>query len=233
MHSLPSIATVGLASLCLLGCGHASGQPTDKPLSSKHPQPAQKPVVATDPTTPPPSDEPVEAPPKPNDPDGQAEPLAVHRIEAISLSVSAPSSAWKRKDAAEKPPDQVEQIGFERQPVFAADGHGVLPYCAVIVEPVEPSVTDVIQYSLSWRMRMPFKVDSVFSHEDGILQLKNAIGYWGLTEYGGEEHTLMVVHALFPGHGAVIVCDATTSVIDQVRREFEAFLKSMRTPIVQ
>ena len=64
------------------------------------------------------------------------------------------------------------------------------------------------------------------------VQLKNAIGYWGLTEYGGEEHTLMVVHALFPDHGAVIVCDATTSVIDQVRGEFEAFLKSMRTPIV-
>lgn len=148
-------------------------------------------------------------------------------MEGLGLWVSPPSPEWKRKDAEGKRAAGVEQIGFERKPVFAADGQGVLPYCSVMGEQVEPEVTDAIMYSLSWRMRQPFKVTSVFSHTEGILQLKNALGYWGTVEYGGDEHTLMVVHGLVPGHGIIIVCDATTSVIDQVRAEFEAFLKGI------
>lgn len=136
------------------------------------------------------------------------------------VSFTAPSAAWHQKNLE----GEVSNIGFEREPVFEPNGQGVLPYCSTLSVPTKH--TDIVQFSLEWRLKQPFTVDSVFSHEDGTLKLKNAIGYWGKTTYGGNEHTLMIVHGLFERRGLIVVCDATTAVIDQVRAEFEAFLGS-------
>src|SRR5690606_25181115 len=116
----------------------------------------------------------------------------------------------------------------ERGDVLDAQGHAVRPYCGITSEPAPAGMNDIVQYSLSWRMRVPFHVDEVFSHEDGTIQLKNAIGYRGKTSYDGTEHTLLVLHGLFRDRGFVVVCDATTSVFDQVRGELEAFVASLR-----
>ena len=77
---------------------------------------------------------------------------------------------------------------------------------------------------------MPFHVDAVFTHEDGTIQLKNAIGYRGTKSLGGDEHTLFIVHGLFRDRGDVVVCDTTTSLLPKVQAEIEAVLRSMKHP---
>jgi hypothetical protein len=68
----------------------------------------------------------------------------------------------------------------------------------------------------------------VFSHEDGMIQLQNAIGYRGTKTYEGQEHTLFVVHGLFRDRGYVVVCDTTTSVLPKAQCEIEAVLRSWK-----
>ncbi len=150
------------------------------------------------------------------------------KIDAVSLAFELPSEAWKRHPGLGAPPAGVTQLGFERDDVLDDSGHAVRPYCGFTTEPVPAQNRDIIQYSLSWRLRVPFHVDAVFSHEDGTIQLKNAIGYRGTKAYGGDEHTLFIVHGLFRDRGYVVVCDTTTSVLPKVQGEIEALLKSMK-----
>jgi len=149
-------------------------------------------------------------------------------VEELALTFELPSSAWKRHPGVGPPTPGVTQVGFERDELHDPAGNAVRPFCGIMSEPIPPESRDIIQYSVSWRMRVPFKVDAVFSHESGPLQLENAIGYRGHTTYGGNEHSLIVVHGIFRDRGFVISCDATTAVLPQVQAEFEALLQSMK-----
>lgn len=149
-------------------------------------------------------------------------------FEELALTFELPSAAWKRHPVVGPPSPGVAQIGFEREELYDTAGNAVRPFCGIMTELVPPEQRDIIQYSVSWRLRVPFKVDAVFSHESGPLQLKNAIGYRGRKSYGNTEHSLIVVHGLFRDRGFVISCDATTAVLPQVQGEFEALLHSMK-----
>jgi hypothetical protein len=220
-HVILRLAMRGLSNLLLLIAWAAacSSAPEKKPpvVADTRLVPA---TTASAPTAEPSADEPPPPLPPPERP--------AHTIANIKLTFELPSTAWKRHPGLGPPKEGVTQVGFERDPVFDDQGNGVKPFCGITSEPVPREIRDVVKYSLSWRLRVPFKVDEVFSHEDGTIQVKNAIGYRGHTEYGGQEHTLYVVHAVFRDRGFVVVCDSTKSVFAQVKGELDAFLKSMR-----
>ena len=149
-------------------------------------------------------------------------------IEALALTFELPSSAWKAHPGLGPAPPGITQVGFERDELHDASGNAVRPFCGIMSELVPPESRKIVEYSVSWRLRVPFTVDAVFSHESGPLQLKNAIGYRGRKTYGNTEHSLIVVHGLFRDRGFVISCDTTTAVLPQVQGEFEALLQSMK-----
>ncbi|MBK6516436.1 MAG: hypothetical protein IPG04_20605 [Polyangiaceae bacterium] len=151
----------------------------------------------------------------------------VETVQDIQLTFELPNDAWRRHPGLGPTPPGVTQLGFERDDVLDDDGHAVRPYCGVTTEPA-PDQKDIVLYSMGWRMKAPFKVDSVFTHEDGTVQVKSAIGYRGRTEYGGDEHSLFVVHGLFGERGYVFICDTTTSVLAKVEGEIASILRSMK-----
>jgi hypothetical protein len=208
-HLFPVALLVAIAA-----CSAPPPAPPPRPVAdlTASPRKTAEPVEPSDP-------EPVKVePPAP----------APETIADISLTFVIPTPAWRRHPGLGPPKEGITQVGFERDDLLDKDGNAVRPFCGITTEPVEPAARDIIKYSLAWRLRVPFHVDEVFSHQDGTIQLENAIGYRGTTSYGGKEHRLLIVHALFRDRGFVVVCDSTTSVYEQARPEIEAFLKSLR-----
>jgi hypothetical protein len=88
---------------------------------------------------------------------------------------------------------------------------------------------DIITWSVNKRGSAPFDVDKVFIHGDGPINFLNAVAYKG--KYVDEyklEHTVYVVHAINNNMGIQVIFDATTSVFDQVDKEFQTTMKSIR-----
>ena len=222
---------LSLVAGCALGC--AKPAPAEAPVAIE----AGPPVAAT-----PESDGDVQ-PKQPQAETNQAAPKAKpqpdkvtaakpvpHTIKELELAFELPGEHYRPHADKRDPSKGLVHLGFERDDVHDKSGHPVRPYCGITSESVPPG-QDIVMYSLSWRLRVPFSVDEVFTHNDGSLQLKNAIGYRGTTSYNGDEHTVVVVHALHKSHGFVIVCDATTSVYDQVKTEFADILHSFRPTV--
>ncbi len=93
--------------------------------------------------------------------------LSVLRLKSVPVSFTKPSMVWNPKAL---PDSTVDSHGFERDPdpLFEANGHGVLPFCAIAVDP-KPQTHNIIMFSLKWRMAAPFSVDSMFTREDGAF----------------------------------------------------------------
>ena len=92
-----------------------------------------------------------------------------------------------------------------------------------------PKDMDVIHYSINCRMGVGFEVEKVFTHHDGIISLKNAVGYIGkYIDSQNIEHTIIVVHAIHKEMGVQIIMDTTTELFPIVENEFNKTLKTLK-----
>ena len=88
---------------------------------------------------------------------------------------------------------------------------------------------NVINYSIKCRIKTSFEVEKVFTHHDGIISLKSAVGYIGkYTDSQNIEHTIIVVYAIHEEIGAQIIMDTTTELFPIVENEFNKTLKTLR-----
>jgi len=78
-------------------------------------------------------------------------------------------------------------------------------------------------------MNIPFEMDSTFTHEDGSLKIKNAIGYLGQKFYkDSSKHAVLIVHALVDNKGIQIIMDMTSDLYDEYGKEFWLALEGIR-----
>lgn len=105
-------------------------------------------------------------------------------------------------------------------------GQEVRPTFSAIFEKV--TGPDATAYSIMKRLGLAFRVQKVFTHENGIIGLKNAIGYRG--ELTGEpKHAVIIVHAVHPTAkiGAQFICEAPPEVMGAVENEYMKILRSI------
>ena len=146
-------------------------------------------------------------------------------FDEAKVKMDLPNDSWS---LADKRSGSMTAYIFKRQPIEDSSGRQIIPNIAVLIEDVDKK-TDAITYSASKRIKTPFEVSDVFTHEKGTLMFKNAIGYKGkYVDQGGLEHTVYVVHAINEKKGLQIICDVTTNILDKVEPEFLAALKSIR-----
>ena len=97
----------------------------------------------------------------------------------------------------------------------------------IVAESV-PSDLDVIAYSAGKRSGMPpHAVEKVFSHLDGMLQLKNAVGY-RIRGTQGCHPVVHLVHARDGGVGYNIVLEVDPRDYVVIESEVLSILKSFR-----
>jgi hypothetical protein len=97
----------------------------------------------------------------------------------------------------------------------------------IIAESVPPDI-GVVEYSVKKRMTLPrHEVDRMFAHEDGMIQLQNAVGF----RLRGTEGCHPVVHAVYARHGQngfAIVIEVDPRDYTLIESEVRAILKSFR-----
>jgi hypothetical protein len=134
---------------------------------------------------------------------------------------------------ADKPSNEnIQGYIFKRKPITDETGLQVIPNIAVFIETIPPDL-DVIVYSANWRIRTPFKVKSMFSHDDPKkdvdFNFENAVGY--VSEYNdskGRPHNTYYIYAINEGKGIQIIFDSTTSVFEIADKEFRRTIKSIQ-----
>jgi hypothetical protein len=100
---------------------------------------------------------------------------------------------------------------------------------AVIAESVPPGL-GVVEYSAAKRNGMPPHVmELVFSHADGMLQLKNAVGY-RIRGSQGCHPVVHLVHARDADVGYLIVIEVDPRDYALIDGEVRAILKSFWLP---
>jgi hypothetical protein len=88
---------------------------------------------------------------------------------------------------------------------------------------------DVVTYSVNKRASGAFDVTKMFTHDDGIINYINAVGYKGTySDQGSLNHTVYVVHAINEDKGLQIIMDTTTDTFPTIDTEFLQILKSIR-----
>jgi len=70
--------------------------------------------------------------------------------------------------------------------------------------------------------------EKVFIQKDGIIDLKNAIGYKGKYSDTFGEHTVYIIHGINNSKGIQIIFDVLTNLFDKLDPEFKVTLKSLK-----
>lgn len=108
---------------------------------------------------------------------------------------------------------------YKRDPITDSAGRKIDPQISFLIEPVD-STTDVIQYSIYKRSKVPFDIISMFSHEDGTIKFKNGVGYQGKYVDRGLEHRIYLVHGIHNSMGITLIMDTTEEIAEIVAPEF-------------
>ncbi len=147
-------------------------------------------------------------------------------IKEGNIKIDLPNDSWflSGREAGQNTTVYI----FKRKAVGDSEGRQIIPNMAVIVEDIDKDL-DAVAYSALKRSKVPFKVLGVFTHHDGLLTYKNAVGYKGAyTDQKGLEHMIFVIHATNGHKGLQIICDATTDILKKIESEFLITLKSIR-----
>ena len=121
---------------------------------------------------------------------------------------------------------------FKRQPIVDKTGLKVIPNIAVWVETIPPDI-DIVTYSAHWRIKIPFKVKSMFVYDDPKREVDftfvNAVGFQSeYTDSKGRPHNTYYIYAINGNKGIQIIFDSTTSVFDIADKEFRRTIKSIQ-----
>lgn len=147
-------------------------------------------------------------------------------IKEAKISMELPNEKWELKNTQTLNGQKI--YFFKRESIKDKIGRDVIPNISIITEKVNKK-QDVVTYSAFKRMQTPFSVDSVFIHDSGIIEFKNAIGYLGQYEDKYGLHKVYVIHAINNKRGIQIFFDVTEDLFEQVDPEFRITLKSVKT----
>lgn len=142
------------------------------------------------------------------------------------LRLAVDQRVWKERDlGSARNPGVVAMRAFSRDKASAA---AECPAAMVVVAEQVPPDLGVVEFSAAKRSGMPPGVmERVFSHLDGTLQLKNAVGY----RFRGTEgcHPVVhLVHAREAADGFTIVIEVDPRDYALIESEVLAMLKSLR-----
>jgi hypothetical protein len=148
-------------------------------------------------------------------------------IPQWKFSFEIASEKWDLKPASHQKKFSRDMYIFTREAIADSQGRPIVPAFSLVKEKVIGNL-DAVRYSIACRSTADFKVEEVFIHSSGRINLKNAIAYKGKYSDSLGEHTMYVVHAVEKGVGLQIILDATSEVFSSVEPEFNQILKSYR-----
>ena len=146
-------------------------------------------------------------------------------IKEANLSLTLPNDKWKFFKSQDA--NGVQVYLYNREAIKDSSGYNVIPNISVVIENVDKKL-DAVTYSIMKRSQVKFKVDKVFIQKDGIIDLKNAVGYRGRYTDKFGEHTIYVIHAINRGKGIQVIFDVLTTLFDKLDPEFKVTLKSLK-----
>jgi|SRR5690625_2471921 len=144
-------------------------------------------------------------------------------LEDAKVKFDLPNEHWKFAEKIDN--KNVIIYTYKRDYIVDSMGRKIDPQISFILEPVDSSIS-VIQYSTIKRVKVPFEVVTMFTHEDGMMKFENGIGYQGKYVDQGLEHRIYLVHGINNNMGITVVMDTTEELAHIVAPEF---LKSLRS----
>lgn len=146
-------------------------------------------------------------------------------IKEANLSLTLPNDKWKFFKNQEA--NGLKVYFYNRVPVQDSTGRNAIPNISVVIEGLDKKL-DAVTYSIMKRSQAKFKVEKMFMQKDGIIDLKNAVGYKGtyMDKFG--EHTIYVIHAVNNDKGIQVIFDVLTTFFDKLDPEFKVTLKSLK-----
>jgi hypothetical protein len=118
-------------------------------------------------------------------------------------------------------------ITYLHKPIINKSGYSIKPGISIFYENVDDSL-DVIVYMSYYEFHgMKYQSDKIFNYENGPLTYQNAIGQYGSYQNQGVDHKIIIVYMIYKDVGIRIFCDSTTDVYEEVKNDFEYFIKSI------
>ena len=148
------------------------------------------------------------------------------KLGRTGLALTLPRRWKERVVPGDDPPPGVVRRAFIREGL--RNGAAKPPALMLIAEPVPPS-TDIVKYSAIKREGAPpHKVLNLFSHLDGTITLKYAIGYRIRGDGPAARSEVHLVHALAGGYGFVILLESQQEDHEAIKGEIAGILRSLR-----
>lgn len=142
-------------------------------------------------------------------------------------SFQLPSSQWIFIGERDNDKAATSVFTYFREGLTDSSHEPIYPNLNFIFEKV-PKNMDVASYSAQSLKRVPIQIKSRFTAADGLISLKNALGYIGTyVDPEQKEHTVVLVHAVSGGKGMQVVMDVTTELSSRVTNEFYSVLHSL------
>jgi len=138
-----------------------------------------------------------------------------------------PSDKWELHiSRTYRKPNLRDTYMFKREGIPNSENILVEPVIGFIFEHV-PRGQDVYEYHIAGNLP-GIKEISIFTHEDGLIVLQNAIGTVRTYVREGVEHTVKQVDAVDGEIGTRVIMDVTSDLFKVVEPEFDRTLRSMQ-----
>ena len=152
-------------------------------------------------------------------------------IKEANIKFDLPGPEWFLADKKEN--GKIIAYIFKREPITDSTGLHVIPNIGVIIETID-STTDLVVFSTMKRMKTPFKVNSMFMHDEPKKEIDfkfvNALGFSSeYTDTKGRLHNTYIIHAINGNKGIQIIFDVTKSLFNQVDKEFRKTIRTIET----
>lgn len=115
---------------------------------------------------------------------------------------------------------------FKHSPIKDSKGRMVSPVIAMNIDSL-PDSTDLVMYSVNKRFAVQYTVTKVLVPSPEQFSYENAFGYLGTYTSYKVKHSIIVAHMIYKNLGVEIICDATTELMPKVRKDCNAFVKSI------
>ncbi len=147
-------------------------------------------------------------------------------IEEGHLAFELPAPQWTFSRRSADPRTGVVLFLYTRG--LLLDRQQPPPNLTIALEKI-PAGMDLAAYSAALRasMQVPFRIEKVFTREDGPIRLRDALGYEGRYQLRGVERVVRVVHAQHRDLGIQIIADAPAEAFPAMAPEFAHILKSL------
>lgn len=151
---------------------------------------------------------------------------AKEKIGKSKITYELPNGYWNKSQKLKN--HGVHAKIYKRDPLIDSKKVRVIPNIAFICQKVENS-TDIEEFAENRHdLENTLENEESFTHENGPLNFKNAIGFKGNYTSKDQNHTVYLVYLINNGHGVTIVCDVTTELFEEVKDEFDSLLLSIQ-----